>query len=80
MNLNTHINIGIKDLLPKYACRNCGSDEVRGDFDTYPVFRAEGDKLAHLRSECPDGSVLALYCNECHEPIEIENLAEINIE
>ena len=30
---------------PKFACKECGSDEVRGDFDTYPVFRAEDDKI-----------------------------------
>ena len=80
MNLNIHINIGIKDLLPKYACRNCGSDEVRGDFDTYPVFRAEGDNLVHLRSESAGGSVLTLYCNECQEPIEAEVMSDIAIE
>ena len=80
MNLTLHINIAIKDALPKYACRYCGSDEVRGDFDTYQVFRAEGDKIVFQRSECPDGSVLALYCNQCQAPIEIENVAEIKID
>ena len=80
MNLTLHINIAIKDTLPKYACRNCGSHEVRGDFDTYPVFQAEGDKLVFQRKECPDGSVLVFYCTDCHEPIEIENVAEVKIE
>lgn len=80
MNLKISINIGIKDLLPKYACRNCGCTEVRGDFDTYQVYRAEDDKLIHLRSESTDPAVLALYCTECHERIEIEDLAEIRIQ
>ena len=66
--------------LPKYACSHCGSDEVRGDFDTYPVYRTEGDRLIHLRTECPDPSVMALYCTNCHEPIEIEDLSGLKIE
>ena len=65
---------------PKYACAECGSDEVRGDFDTYQVYRAEGDKLIHLRSEFTDPAVLALYCTECGESIHIEDLREIEIE
>ena len=65
--------------LAKYACRNCGSDEVRGDFDTYQVYRAEGDRLVHLRSELTDPAILALYCNSCEEQIEIEDLGEITI-
>ena len=65
---------------PKYACTRCGSDEVRGDFDTYQVFLAEGDRLIHLRSEFTDPAILALYCNHCHVRIEIEDLSEIKIE
>ena len=49
---------------PKYACKECGSEEVRGDFDTYQVYRAEGDKLIYLRSEFTDPVILALYCND----------------
>ena len=49
---------------PKYACKECGNDEVRGDFDTYQVYRAEGDKLIHLRSEFTDPAIMALYCND----------------
>ena len=64
---------------PKYACARCGSDEVRGDFDTCPVFRAEGNKIIYLRSETyPE--ICALYCNFCHEDIEIENIDELIIE
>ena len=68
-----------KKNLPKYSCRQCGSDEVRGDFDTYQVYRAEDDKLVHLRSEFTDPVVLDLYCNECGERIEIEDLSEIKL-
>ena len=68
------------ELPPKYACAECGSDEVRGDFDTYQVYRAEGDQLIHLRSEFTDPAVLALYCMECGERIDIEDLREIKIE
>ena len=64
---------------PKYACKECGSDEVRGDFDTYPVFRAEDDKIVFLRSELTDTGVMELYCNSCGEEID-EDLAEITIE
>ena len=64
---------------PKYACKECGSDEVRSQFDTYQVFRAEGDKLVHLRSEFPVTGLLALYCNWCDERIQ-GDMAEITIE
>ena len=64
---------------PKYACKECGSDEVMSQFDTYQVFRAEDDKLVHLRSEFPVTGLLALYCNMCGEQIQ-GNMAEITIE
>ena len=66
--------------LPKYACRQCGSDEVRGDLDTYQVYRADGDRLFHLRSEFTDPAILALYCNSCGEKLEIDDLGEIQFE
>ncbi len=69
-----------KESPAKYACPHCGSAEVRGDFDTYQVYMAEGDKLFHLRSEFTDPAILALYCNECGERIEIENLEDVMIE
>lgn len=65
---------------PKYACPECGATEVRGDFDTYQVFRAEENKLVHLRSECTDPAILALYCNVCGVAIQIDDLGEIDIE
>ena len=65
---------------PKYACGQCGSVEVRGDFDTYQVYLAEGDKLIHLRPEFTDPAILALYCNSCDERIVIEDRGEITIE
>ena len=64
----------------KYACRNCGSNEVGGNSDTYPVFRAEGDKLIYLRSESNELGVLALYCNICQRRIEVDDIGEIKIE
>ncbi len=63
----------------KYACRNCGSNEVGGNYDTYPVFRAEGDKLIYLRSESNERGVLALYCNECGKRVEVDDVGEIVI-
>ncbi|MYC29806.1 MAG: hypothetical protein F4X65_06930 [Chloroflexi bacterium] len=72
---------GTRELnLPKYACHHCGSEEVRGDLDTYQVYRADGDKLFHLRSEFTDPAILALYCNSCGEKIEIDDLGEIQFE
>lgn len=67
------------ETLPKYACPKCGSREVRGDFDTYQVYLAEGDKLVHLRSEMTDPAILELYCNACGIEIEAD-LDEVHIE
>lgn len=61
------------DKSSKYACRICGSVEVRGIFDTYPVFLAEGDRLIYQRLESTGAGIEALYCNECHEQIEIDD-------
>lgn len=74
------MNPDSNEVSPKYGCRRCGSVEVRGDFDTYQVYRAEGDKLIHLRSEFTDPAVLSLYCNECGGRIEIGDLCDIKIE
>ncbi len=68
------------DARPKFACGNCGSTEVREDFDTYQVYLAEGDKLIHLRSEWTDPAILSLHCNHCQHKIEIYDLGEIVIE
>ena len=64
---------------PKYACPYCGSAEVRGDFDAYPVFLADGDKLVYLRSETTDAGVLELYCNSCHDLIT-DDLDDVEFE
>ena len=64
---------------PRFAYKECGSDEVRGDFDTYPVFRAEDDKIVFLRTELTDIGVMELYCNSCGEEID-EDLDGITIE
>lgn len=74
------MNSNSNEVPPKYGCLRCGSVEVRGGFDTYQVYRAEGDKLIHLRSEFTDPAILALYCNECGGRVEIEDLGEIVIE
>ena len=66
--------------LPKYACRECGSDEIRGESDSYPVFRAEDDKIVYLRSETLPGGPSYLYCNECEEPIEADDIGGIEID
>lgn len=68
------------EVFPKYGCHRCGSAEVRGDFDTYQVYQAAGDKLIHLRSEFTDPAVLALYCNACGAGIQIDDRAGIEIE
>lgn len=68
------------DPLPQYACRICGSDEIRGEPDSYPVFRAEDDKIVYLRSETYDNDLSDLICNECHEPIEVADYGRIKIE
>ena len=67
------MTIDNNDNRPRYACSICGSDEVRGNFDTYPVFLAEGDRLVYRRLESTDAGIEALYCNECHEQIEIDD-------
>lgn len=36
-------------------------------------FLAEGDRLIYQRLESTDAGVEALYCNECHEQIEIDD-------
>lgn len=68
------------DPLPQYACRICGSDEIRGEPDSYPVFRAEDDKIVYLRSETYDNDLSDLICNECLEPIEVADFGRIRIE
>ena len=57
---------------PKYACPYCGSTEVRGEFDSYSVFRAEGDKLVYTRSETIVAGLSKLLCNACHNFITDE--------
>lgn len=65
---------------PKYGCADCGSDEVRGDFDTYQVFIAKGDKLIHIGSDFVAGGITGLYCLGCGESIEVEDCGRIQIE
>ena len=66
--------------LPKYACKECGSDEVRSELNGYEVFRAEGDKLIHLRSECMEAGIIELICLSCYTQIEVDDLGSIKIE
>ena len=67
-NITTH---------PKYACKECGSVEVRSELNGYEVFRAEGDQLIHLRSECMEAGLIELHCLSCHEPIEVDDFGSI---
>jgi predicted RNA-binding Zn-ribbon protein involved in translation (DUF1610 family) len=64
---------------PKFGCVHCGSDEVRGSLDAYPVFRAEGETLVYLRSESMERGVLALNCHSCGRPIAIDDTGDIVI-
>ena len=68
------------DNTPQYACRLCGSDEIRGDFDSYAVYRAEGDSLVFLYSELTDPIATSLYCVRCGGRLELtqEELGNIN--
>ena len=74
MNSNRNYDI------PRYACPHCGSTEVRGDFDTYPVFLAEDNKIVYQRLESTDAGVSELYCNSCHELIVDGLSADLDIE
>ena len=60
------MNTNNDDVSSKYACPHCGSVEVRGEFDSYPVFLADGDTLVYTRSETIVAGLSALYCNTCH--------------
>ncbi len=64
---------------PKYACTVCGNNEIRSTYNTYQVFIAEKNKLIYTRTESDDLGLL-LYCNSCHEPIEIKDMNELIIE
>jgi len=80
MDININLRISLDSGLPKYACPKCGSEEVRGDLDSYQVYRAEGQKLVYLRSEFTDPAVLALHCLDCNERIPLGELADIEIQ
>ena len=79
-SIDPETTCNVEESQARYACPHCGSDEVRGDFDTYQVYRAEGDRLIHLRSEWTDPAVLALYCEACGEQIEIDGLDDIKFD
>ena len=64
---------------PKYACPHCGSTEVRGEFDSYPVFRAEENNLVYARSETIVSGLSELLCNVCHNFIT-DDLYDAEIE
>ena len=66
--------------LPKYACKEYGSDEVRSEFNGYDVFLAEGDKLILIRSEGMEDGVFGLCCLSCNMAIEVDDFAELSIE
>lgn len=56
---------------PKYACRLCGSADIRGGLDSYPVFQAEGDMLVYRRSEPSGWGIEYLYCLQCGKQLEL---------
>ena len=64
---------------PRYGCRQCGSVKLRGGFDTFQVFRAEGDVVVHLGSEFSASGLLELICYECGKEIEVDDLGEVHI-
>ena len=64
---------------PKYGCRQCGSVKLRGNFDTFQVFRAEGEVIVHLGSEYLVSGLLGLFCYECDGEIAAESLGDIKI-
>lgn len=68
------------ETLPKYACKKCGSNEVRSELNGYEVFLAEGDKLIHIRSECMEAGLIELHCLSCYQQIEVDDLGGIKIE
>ena len=74
------MNFSSEEAQPKYACRACGSVELRSDLDTFQVFIAIGDKLVHVRSEGTPGGLQGLYCYDCGEQIEAGSLGNIRIE
>lgn len=57
-------------VLHKYQCRACGCVEVAGGLDSYPIFRAEGEKLVYVRTVSYDADISSLTCAECGEDIE----------
>jgi transcription elongation factor Elf1 len=64
---------------PKFGCVHCGSDEVRGSLDAYPVFRAEGETLVYLRMKSTENGVSELNCRNCGQPIPIDDPTDIHI-
>ena len=66
--------------IPKYACRRCGSLKLRSNFDTFQVFRAEGDKIIHIGSDFLASGLWGLYSYECDEEIQVESLGSVKIE
>ena len=73
------MNANITDIGSRLTCPRCGTTEVRGDLDTYPVFGVDGRRLIYLRSESVPGGITALYCNSCHGFITDE-LEDVPIE
>ena len=68
-----------KKTAPKYACPNCGGDEVHSDLNAHDVFRAEGDKIVYLRSNSLDGLVMQLFCVRCGEEVPLDDKSDLKI-
>ena len=73
------MNCNADEPKPKYACRVCGSAELRSELNAFDVFIARGDKLVHVRNEGTPGGLQGLYCYECGEAIEAGYLGDIRI-
>ena len=66
--------------LPKYACKECGSVNIRSDFNGYDIFIARGDKLIHVGDEHLEPLIQTLFCMDCDEELPGQFLDDLNIE
>jgi len=66
--------------LPKYACKECGSVNIRSDFNGYDIFIARGDKLLHVGDKHLEPLIQALFCLDCDEELPVQSLDDLEIE
>ena len=65
---------------PKYACKECGSVNIRSDFNGYDIFIARGSKLIHVGDEHLEPLIQALFCMDCDEELPVQSLDDITVE